>query len=172
MAFSYTTWLWLGCLNILLVMLLVDLYPISFHVSFFLSHSFLPFFSLSHFPILPTLPLCSPVTWPRTHLFVTVIWSGWQTTCAPTPSRPAAPAVPALADSQTNALDRSRARSSAAPVGRWLQMSPSYLALGSLALCCLICTCLLPFYSYLFSLSPLGVPIISALLPLPHKTSN
>lgn len=83
--------------------------------------------------------LCFPVTWPRTHLFVTVIWSGLQTTCAPTPSRPAVPAAPALAASQTNALDRSRARNSAAPVGRWLSVTvfrclPLISLLGSLSL--------------------------------------
>lgn len=60
-------------------------------------HVFIPFlllsFSLNFFP----------VTWPRTHLFATVIWSGLPTTCAPTRSRRAAPAAPAHGGSQTNA---------------------------------------------------------------------
>lgn len=81
------------------------------------------------------LPLCSPGTWPRTHLSVTVTWSGWQTTCAPTPSRPAVPAAPALAALQTNALDRSRARNSVALVGQWLSLAVSErLPLVSLSL--------------------------------------
>lgn len=75
-------------------------------------------FSFS-FPSAP-LPICPAVTWPRIHLFVTVIWSGWLTTCVPTPSKPAVPVVPAHADWQTNALDKSRARNSAALVGQWL----------------------------------------------------
>lgn len=81
------------------------------------------------------IPLCSPGTWPRTHLSVTVTWSGWQTTCAPTPSRPAVPAAPALAALQTNALDRSRARNSVALVGQWLSLAVSErLPLVSLSL--------------------------------------
>lgn len=87
--------------------------------------SFLPFL---------LLPLCPPVTWPRTHLFVTVIWNGWLTTCAPTQLRPVVPAAPARADWQTNALDRLRARNSAAPVGWWLIVTvPKCLFLISLS---------------------------------------
>lgn len=70
----------------------------------------------------PPPPLCSAAIWPRTHLFVTVTWSGWLTTCAPTPSRPVVPAAPALAALQTNASDRSRARNSVARVGLWLSL--------------------------------------------------
>lgn len=76
-----------------------------------------------------SLPLCFPVTWLRIHLFVTVIWSGWLTTCAPTPLRPVEPAAPAHGDWQTNALDRLRARSSAAPVGWWLIVTVSKCSL-------------------------------------------
>lgn len=69
-------------------------------------------------PFSSSLPsLSSPVTWPRTRSSVTVIWSGWQTICAPTQSRPAALAALVLVASQINVLDRSRARSSAALVG-------------------------------------------------------
>lgn len=90
-------------------------------VSVFVFFPTLSFFSSFFDPFL----LYFPATWHRTHLSVTVIWSGWPTTCAPTPLRPAAPAVPALAVSQTNASDRSRARSSAAPVCRRLHNAVS-----------------------------------------------
>lgn len=71
------------------------------------------------------LPLCSSATWPRTRSFVTVTWSGWRITCAPTPLRPAELAAPALAALQTNVLDKSRARSSAALVGWCPSLHPA-----------------------------------------------
>lgn len=58
----------------------------------------------------PPPPHWTAVIWLRTHLSVTVTWSGWPTTCAPTLSRPAGPAAPALAALPTNASGRSRAR--------------------------------------------------------------
>lgn len=71
------------------------------------------------------LPLCSSATWPRTRSFVTVTWSGWRITCAPTLLRPAELAAPALAALQTNVLDKSRARSSAALVGWCPSLHPA-----------------------------------------------
>lgn len=161
--------LWFWCLNINILLVVFHSWPLSLQFScvfLLLSSSSTP------------LPLCSPVTWPRTHLFVTVIWSGWQTTCAPTPSRPAAPAAPAPAGSQTNVLDRSRARNSAAPVGpvaqcRRLQISPSYSLSRVLSVSQTGFVVFIPLVSNLFSFSPLGVAIISALSPLLlHTTFN
>lgn len=63
-------------------------------------------------------PICPVWTgiWPRTPSSVTVTSSGWQTSCAPTPSRPVGPAVPAPDALPTSASARSKARSSGAQV--------------------------------------------------------
>lgn len=63
----------------------------------------------------PDLPLWTG-TWPRTLSSVTVTSSGWPTSCARTPSRPAGPAAPAPGAWPTSASGRSRARSSGAQV--------------------------------------------------------
>lgn len=60
--------------------------------------------------------MCALVTWPKTRLSATAIWSGWQITCRTTPLRQAAPAAPALDGSPTSASDKSKARSSAVQV--------------------------------------------------------
>ena len=66
----------------------------------------------------PICPLWTGI-WPRTPSSVTVTSSGWQTSCAPTPSRPVVPAVPAPDASPTSALARSKARSSGAQVAAY-----------------------------------------------------
>lgn len=81
------------------------------------------------FAALALTQICLPWTgiWPRTLSSVTVTSSGWRTSCAPTPSRPVGPAVPAPGASPTSASGRSRARSSGAQV-----------VVGPLSVCSLI----------------------------------